>query len=369
MKFRRLIAPSLVLLTATVMAEIRPQMQAFYLLTEKLQNYTHNKADYLKKNNEKEIAATLKEFNQQVHELKKDKFAKQDDMKFRMQQLASGLEDAEISFKDGSKDYSYWVLKSTLNNCYVCHTQKSLGTTAYQLPQAQKDDLLSQADFLFMVRNYNDANPLLEKVIITYPENKVSIENVENSLRKLLMHAVRVEKDDFKTLTMFDRLLKNKNLPESVQQDIQAWKGYLKNRKFRITENMPLKNAQQLEKFIAAREKIASQYEQSYQSYLIDLETSQKLYQLLETNKDAQLKPWILYWLAEQEKDYRLTMFDLTSENYLKECIERYSKHPAAKKCFQLYKQIQLDSFTGSRGTEVPPAVQKQLERYEKLVN
>ena len=89
----------------------------------------------------------------------------------------------------------------------------------------------------------------------------------------------------------------------------------------------------------------------------------------IENNKDKSMKPAIMYWLATIERDYRISMFDQTADNYLKECIEKYSTSKIAKKCFTLYKELQIISNTGSRGTDLPKSVSEQLDNYEKLVN
>ncbi len=83
-------------------AEVRPQMQNFYRLIDKIHQYILDKTTYMEKSNEKEIAATLKEFNVAVANLKKEKSSSEDDMKFRVRQLEEGLAEAEQSFKDKS---------------------------------------------------------------------------------------------------------------------------------------------------------------------------------------------------------------------------------------------------------------------------
>ena len=118
-----------------------------------------------------------------------------------------------------------------------------------------------------------------------------------------------------------------------------------------------------------SREKIAKDYLQLRQRVAPDLDTSRYLHNLLQTSNDTDLKPWILYWISSVEKNDRIDMFDQTTENYLQECIEKYSKHPAAQKCFKLYKELILKSFTASRGTLVPPTVQERLKKYENVIN
>lgn len=360
----------LMFLTAVqVRAEVKPFMQNFYNLTEKLQPYLVDKSAFMKEENEKEIATLLTEFNQNTQNLKKDKLSKNDDMKFRVKLLTEDLDEAESSFKNGFKDYSYWALKSSLNNCMSCHTQKGLPFTTYKLKDNGKGDLFSQAEFLFTVRNYPESLPMYEQLLINYPDNKASIEKIDMAAQKILFYAIRVSRNDENTLEQFDRILKNMNLPEDIRTDIIAWRKYINVRKYRIDETQAITTEKQLEKFRLAREKIAEEYKRPRQRAAADLDTAHFLYQLLEKNDNKMLKPSILYSLAEIESDYRISFFDQTSDNYLKECIEKYSRRPVAKKCYALYKDLQIISYSGSRGTDLPLAVKRQLEKYELMVN
>ncbi|MEK6627875.1 MAG: hypothetical protein AABY53_04565 [Bdellovibrionota bacterium] len=358
-----------ILVTGTALAEVRPLMQEFYVLTNKLHPYLTNKTDFMDEKNEKAISTVLTGFVENTKILKKDKMAQNDDMKFRAQLLAEGLDEAEKSFKTGFKDYSFWALKASLNNCFSCHTQKSLVGTNYNFDKNSKHNTYQKAEFFFIVRNYEKSIPLFEEILIHYPKNKVSVEDLESSAQKLLFYSVRVLRDDLKTIKAFEKILKNQNLPSSLRNDFLAWKKYLNIKKYRIEDEVKISNAKDLEIFMAAREQIAEQYTYMNQRAIVDLDTTYFLYQLLEKSTDQDLKPSTLYWLASIEEKYRLDMFDVAAENYLRECIEKYSINKVAKKCFSLYKEIKIASFTGSRGTDMPKSVTDQLKKYETLVN
>lgn len=350
-------------------AEVKPLMQEFYNLTDKLQPYIIDKKSFMDAKNEKEIAKALSEFNQNTKKLKKDKMSQTDDMKFRAKLLTEGLDEADSAFKDGFKDYSYWALKSSLNNCYSCHTQKGLAPTTYKFKESNTDDTYSKADFLFIVRNYAESIPLFESLLTGYPGNKSSVENIESSAQKLLFYSIRVSRDDNNTIDMFNRILKNKELPSGLRSDILAWRRYLNIRKYRISNDFSITNEKSLATFMNSREKISEEYRFSNQRAAADMDTTHFLFQLMEKPESKQIRPSLLYWLASIERYYRMSMFDQTSDNYLKECIEKYSEQKIAKKCFALYKEIQTLSYTGSRGTDLPKSVLKQLESYESMVN
>ena len=360
---------SVLLISQLASAEIKPLMKEFYSLTDELTPYMIDRSKFMDESNSQKISSLLTDFNQKTKLLKKDKMAQDEDMKFKAKLLAEGLDEAEKSFNSGYKDYSFWVLKASLNNCFSCHTQKSLDDTNYNWSKHFSNDLYAKAEFLFIVRNYSEATPLFEKILAEYPDNKVSIENLESASQKLLYFYMGVSRDDAKALSSFDRVLKNKKLPSSLHNELLAWKKYLNEKKQQISGNLKINSVQSLDSFAKARTKIGDTYKFPGQRAIVDLDTTHYLYQLLEKSKGSDLIPVILYWLAFIEKDYRLSMFDLSAENYLKECMEKYSAQSIAKKCFGLFKEIQVSSYTGSRGTDVPKSVTDQLNSYDALVN
>jgi hypothetical protein len=343
-------------------------MQEFYGLTAQIQPFILNKDEFMKEKNEANIQALLTSFAEKTEKLKTDKMAQKDDMKFRAKQLSEGLHEAEQSFKNGFKDYSYWVLKSSLNNCYSCHTQKSLIETPLDFSKDPKISDFSKADYQFLVRNYSEAIPMFENLIAGYPQNKLSTENLETSLHKLLFYCVRVLHDDIKTILIFEKLLRNKELPSVDRNNILAWKNYLGLKKYRIVEELFIKDQKKLDELMKEREKIAAHYKLSDQRMIVDLETSHFLFKMIEQTDQKNLKPWLLFWAAQIEKNYRTSMFDLTAELYLKECMEIYPKSKAAQNCLASYKEIKIDAYTGSRGTELPKSVEAELKKYETLV-
>jgi len=350
---------------------VKPHMQEFFNLTSKIQPYLLNKSEYLDVKNEKILAELLTDYKDKTILLKKEKFAQTVDMKFRAQQLAEGLEEAAQTYKDGFRDYSYWVFKSTLNQCFTCHTQKSLEKTQLKFDvnnNAMKVSNFAKAEFLFLVRNYDEAIPLFEKIVSEYPKNGESVENTETSLYKLLFYSVRVLNDDSKSEQLFERLLKNKELPEYIHHSLVAWKNYLKIKKYRVLEDIKILDLKSLKSFINERESIAGHYTFSRQRYIVDLETSQVLFKLLEKDQNKKMKPWYLFYLAQTEMNYRTTMFDSTSELYLKECIEVYSKSSAAPKCLDAYAQMKKEAYTGSCGLQMPKSISDQIKKYEKLI-
>jgi len=348
---------------------IQPIMQEFYNLTTQLNPYLVNEDRFVNPKNEEELKKLLLEFKNKTIELKKNKLSQNDDMKYRVLQLTETVTDAESSFREGFKNYSYWALKASLNNCYSCHTDKSLPSTSLVALAEQKTTDFQNAEFLFLVRNYKESIPLFEKLIKEFPKNKITEKQLDESLKKIVFYLVRTEENDEKTLKTFDMILKNRKLPEENRRQFLAWEKYVKSKKQSTSlDYKSITDEVSLKQWVAHRDNLASSYGPASRRYFIDLETNHILFKLIESNPSKDLKPWLLLYSADMQKYYRASMFDMTSELYLTECIESYPQSAAAQRCLDLFKEIKVESFTGSSGTHIPKSTYDQIKKFEQLI-
>ena len=352
-----------------VVKPIQPIMQDFFNVTTKLNPYLVSEDKFVDPKSDSELKMLLKEFKEKTIELKKNKLSKNDDMKYRVQQLTDTVTDAESSFNEGFKNYSYWALKASLNNCYSCHTDKSLPSTSLVSLTDKNTTDFQNAEFLFLVRNYTEAIPLFQKLIKEFPKNKISEKQLDESIKKIVFYLVRTEENDEKTLKMFDQILRNRKLAEENRRQLLAWEKYVKSKKESTTLNTDtIKDEVSLKLWITHRENLAASYGPMSRRYFIDLETNHFLFKLIEAQPNKDLKPWLLYYSADLQKYYRSSMFDMTSELYLTECIESYPESAAAQKCLDLYKEIKVESFTGSSGTHIPKSTYDQIKKFEQSI-
>ena len=109
-------------------------------------------------------------------------------------------------------------------------------------------------------------------------------------------------------------------------------------------------------------------FDMSDEDLVSSLSFISRLYDYINVDKEQKNTPVALFWIARIEQKLQRNMFFSMSDLYLRACIKEYPSHPYGKKCFQKYKQEQIDSFTGTRGTELPASVKAELDRFEKLV-
>lgn len=324
---------------------LKSQMSQFEGLIMKLSPYLLNEADYKDPKNQIAIESILTEMNKTLGTLQHDKSVQKTTMKFRFEVLAEGFKDVEESFKAKAVEYSYWNLKSQLHQCSSCHTEKQLGARIYDDEVYKKSDLFMQAEFQFMLRNYEAAVKKYVQIIEKYKSGKVTNENLDRALKKVGYYFVRIKKDDQETLKTIEALKSNKELPRYMLNHLQKWADYLKIKKYRLlpekSENLSVKDMQ---KFVDDRESIAQHFGLGQDRFLVDQETLIYLHKVLESSSDQKLNQWLYLWLAKFHNNYKESLFDRTSELYLKECIAADAKTKIAKECEKELKEIKKEN-------------------------
>ncbi len=111
--------------------------------------------------------------------------------------LTQQLEQVENVFSNGNKDYALGNLRSTLGVCMSCHTQLPAVSTRFTtLNQTQTlSNPFQEAEFLFLIRNFDDAMKLYGELIAGYPLNKAETDDLEKAVYRQIFYYVRVARD------------------------------------------------------------------------------------------------------------------------------------------------------------------------------
>lgn len=334
-----------VLFLINLNAQVKPKMNRFENLIINLSPYLLNEKEYSNPVNQTKIEGLLAEVNKTILELEHDETVKQSNMKFRFKALAEGFKDIEESYKLKAIGYSYWSLKSQLHQCSSCHTEKQLDARLYNQASYLDSDLFSQAELQFMLRNYNEAVEKYIKLIAEYPNNQLSNENLNRSVKKIGYFLVRIQQNDSNSLETIKKIKGNTQLPQYLKNHLQKWTNYLEVKKYRLLpEKSDSKTIKDLKDFIKQRESIAKHFGFGDDRFLVDQETLIYLHQVLNENSNSKLTPWLYFWIAQMQNNYKESLFDKTGELFLKECIEKYPKSDVINKCKKEYKQIKKDT-------------------------
>lgn len=287
--------------------------------------------------------------------------------------LNQQLEDVQEVFKTGNKSYALWTLRSTLGVCMSCHTQLPASSTKFStLSSAQVlANPFEEAEFLFVIRNFDEAMKLYNKAILEYPRNKVVLADVEKALHRQLYYYVRVARD-FKTLaSTLNKNKANAQLPKNLRERIKKLETAVQSMK---EEPYPLftdDKKEDLRKYVekALKDELSGDFSLDLpKKEIAALKVSSVLYEYLNRYPSTSLKPEILYWLSFCEGRYRYASMYSLPELYLKQCVLEHSQHPIAKKCFAEYQDQMTLAFTGSSGTHIPADVSKELKTMQELI-
>lgn len=282
------------------------------------------------------------------------------------------LREAEVVYRTGNRDYSLWMLRSTLSVCMSCHTQLPSASTKFDF--SKKDRFLAkpfdEAEFLFIVRNFDKALPLYNEVLAGFPKKDPSVEHVEQALSRNVYYYVRVKRDIPGFIESLQKDLNNKELPKFLQSRIQ---GLLKAANKIKTQPYPDFNEQQskeLRDFAQSnlKKELAGDFEMSPERELTYLKVSSVLYKYLDQYPRTSLKPDILYWLSFCERRYEEKALYSMPELYLKQCVLEHPESKVAPSCLTEYQDLIHMAYTGSSGTHIPEDVQREIESMKELI-
>ena len=373
--YRHLLTIALISLSFNLQAQTKEKMQqALNSLVELIPLITNDEAFKAKANEQKiqkEIDQLQIAFKQAGHE----RLVRQDVFAPSYTIMNEYLADASKAFKKGNKDYANWRLKEITNTCLDCHTRmpvdhpSSFRQGQKQLNTSNITDPYNRGIVQLVVRLYPEAKATFTS-IIDEKLIKNDIRDLDLSFKQLLMIQTKVLKDPEGMIKINDHYLAKKNLPEDIKKLLSLWNKDLKP----WTSNRLLKNRLSSEKevleLISKNVKPAFKEESFYsgESEVSLLISSGLLSNYLFENTGSELAPEIMYWLGISEKYLLRDRFFGAGDQFLKLCIRRYPKSNYAPKCFREYKESIDFEFSGSRGTDIPEDVQKEIKSLEELM-
>ncbi len=287
--------------------------------------------------------------------------------------LTEQLEDVETIFDIGNKNYALMSLKSTLGACMACHTQLPAVSTQFTTENQSRvlADPFEEAEFLFLIRNFDAAMSLYQQVIQGYPLNQVQSRDLEIALYRQIYYYVRVARDMNGLSNALRSNRENQQLPVRLQNQL---KGLIATVDAVKTENYPYFTDAQgadLQRYAQAQliEDTGGGVSLDSPGKMIALlKLSSVLYQYLDENPQTSLKPEILYWLSFGERRYFYPSLHSLPSLYLKQCVLDYPQSAVAKQCFAEYENIITLLFTGSGGTNIPDDMTAELSMMRSLV-
>jgi len=287
--------------------------------------------------------------------------------------LTEQLEDVENVFRNGSKDYALANLRSTLGVCMSCHTQLPAVSTHFSTLNESRVlvNPFEEAEFLFLIRNFDAAMTLYAELIQGYPLNQAKPDDLEKAVYRQAFYYVRVARDLPGLSIVLQRNSANQQLPQRLQNQIKgliAAVDAAKDDKYpQFTDAQGAELRSYAETTLS--EKLRGDFSlDSPENMIAALSFSSVLYQYLDAYPTTPLKPEILYWLSFSERRYPHQSLYVLPDLYLKQCVLDYPQSPVAKQCLAEYEDSVTLGFTGSSGTHIPDDVTQELNTMRQLV-
>lgn len=364
---------SLFLFVLNGKAEVKPFMDQMLNEIFNLKPYIVSSEAFSNPNNAQKISASLKKMVSLSEKINHEEKIKKTGFQISGKVLNQQLKESELVFNSGSKDYSLWMLKSTLGVCMSCHTQLPAVSTKF-LSQNQGRVLTNpfeEAEFLFIIRNFKESMNLYSSALSGYPKNVVSVDDLEKVLYRQLYYYVRVQRDFVELAKVLDEDQKNKSLPShfiSKLKDLKSAVLKMKDEKFpHFTAQQTAELRQYAEKSL--KEELSGNFSFDIPKRELEyLKVSSILYEYLNENPETLLKPDILYWLSFCESKFSQQAFYSLPELYLKQCVLEFPKNPVAKQCLKEYQNLVTMAYSGSSGTHIPEDVSKEIKTMQELV-
>lgn len=356
---------SLVLLAAVSNADVKTHMDEMLGYIFDLKPYITSPEKFQDPNNAPFINTTLQKMAALSDKIQHEDKIKNSAREVPAMALSHQLKEAQEVFNTGNKSYSLWMVRSNLSNCVACHTQLPAKSTSFGEHGKKKNYVNSfqEAEFLYIVRNFDKALEYYDQTFNNFPGNNISIDNLDISVFRKVYYYTRVKRDLKKLAESLQTNLKNKKLPAATAQLLAAYVSAAKNIG---KDNTPsFQSDQDLQTYAEktlAKELAGDISYNDANKNLRNLQLSGYLYEYLDKNPKSELKPYIYYWLSFCESRWERGLQDSLPESYLRKCITEFPNSPIAAKCYKEYEDLMVFGYTGSSGTHIPPDVTLELK-------
>ena len=346
------------------------QMQTMAGDVKTLVPYLYDREAFVKPENRADVAKKLVEFSRASHrvEPKVGEAILGDPLLVErtLDHLQNDLSRAVISYEQGQYEFARSVAKSSLSNCFQCHSVTNQGkSAAWDIDQLPSLNLLplERADLLVATRKYDKALAYMEAELRS-PEFRQNFAfDYEAMLRRYLALVIRVQIDPRRALAELDRVAADG--PGFVSEQIEAWRQSLNV--WAKEPKRPVKKASEVFRQVQAsfaRATSAQHFEKDHAGDVEYLRSTAILHgglKFLTTAADQARAHYLLGRAYEVLDD--LGSWNL-HESYYEVCLQKDPKGRYAKPCYDRLEASLYMGFSGSAGTHLPA---EEIERLRKL--
>lgn len=341
--------------------------------------YAYSKENKLRdlknKKDKQELINNLTDLSQFFKSAKHASFFQRPGFRPSLETINNHLEETIISVEADNYIFAQKRLNVIGALCVSCHSQlpesvssKAFGKNVKVLDRAGFDSDFSYANYLYLIRNFDESKIYFEKAIDSALAKLNSNSNLDVvfSLKKIISIDTKIKFDYAKGMASIQKWSKEARLSNHDKKMLKRWESSLQNWK-----NFDPSSVKSMTKFIEKnltpldlKKEIVFAGEEDV-ALLI---SSGVLLNYLVENSTSELAPEILYWLSLAEHRMSQSYFFSLGDLYLKDCITKYPASPYAKKCYQEYADTIEAGYTGSSGVDIPVEEKRELIRLKSLL-
>jgi hypothetical protein len=343
-----------------------------------------SEAEFVKLSNKDKILKNVFDLQHSFKELKKHPTIELQGLAINQLIMSEELKDVINLIEKGKPVMGRAKLLSTLNLCVSCHSQ-SPGMESNKLfsdseINSYKISNFEKAELYFVTRDYEKANNLYTE-FLNNSKKTDDDEMILKALERELIYFVKIKKDFVLAKTYFENQMKINKFSDTVLHELKDWSKMLSEKPLWENFDPKLVKEEEMDKFL---KKFISDDEEgpiftsTDSSEVFDLNLSSILLDYYNAHPDTKIGGKILYWLAILDKRISDDFFFSLGDFYLLACMEKYSKDPIAKECYENYiEDMQINLVTKettkdkakSKASAAELELKLKLNRLKKLID
>ncbi len=322
-----------------------------------LQPYIFDKKKFNDDQNKAFLKKSIHDLSVNSQNVKHDPVLRDKDptVRFVAKQFASEIQEADVNFKNGFREYARSQLTKVTSYCLECHTRLKDGIEVRLQdsvePYVNSLSVKDQIEFMIAFRQYDSAF----KIALQEVKNTLSSrEDLEEITRLGFLVSVRYMQDKGKAEALSTALKMNAKVASFLKDKNMAWKKSLDA----WNSNKTLLTLLDIRSLLKTA---ASEIE--------DMITIPALLRLLTNDlSNDELGEALLLTGESYENLSGISILTL-HENYFESCINRVPHSRWSKQCYKRYEDSIVANYTGSAGTRVPHSVRAKLNSLKLLAN
>jgi hypothetical protein len=290
--------------------------------------------------------------------------------------MTEQLQQTVTLFTTDKRSQARAKFNASLNLCVSCHMQ-SPGQSLAKLFQDKdikkmKINKFEKVELYYISRDYEKAMSLYDQFLMKSKKTDDD-EFIYKALERELIYYVKIKKNFAEGKAQFDKYLKAKILNEKVTDEIKEWSRTLGEKSLWDGFNPATVKEEEMEKFMKgfiADDEQGPIFTMTNSSEVYDLNLSSILMDYYNAYPDTKLGGRILYWLAILDKRINDDLFFSLGDFYLLSCMEKFSKDPVARECYDTYeKDLELNYLSKDKTKTFPPEIIERLNNLKKMIN